>query len=143
MRFARIVFTVAGIWGLLVIVPLYFLEDLIGRQSPPAITHPEYFYGFAGVVLAWQLAFLVIARDPVRNRLLILPAIVEKVSFVLAGLLLFVRHRISASQALPAAPDLVLAILFVAAFLRTGPAARPGAESNRRARAPQTSRSSG
>ncbi len=38
MRFAKIVFWVAGIWGLLVLTPLYFMFDLIGRNDPPPIT---------------------------------------------------------------------------------------------------------
>ena len=49
MKFARIVFLVAGIYGLLVVAPQYFLEARIGRDTPPAITHPEFFYGFVGV----------------------------------------------------------------------------------------------
>lgn len=40
MRFARIVFWIAGIWGLLVISTLFFMFGLIGRQDPPPITHP-------------------------------------------------------------------------------------------------------
>jgi hypothetical protein len=32
----------------LVRTPLYFLFDAIGRQDPPAITHPQFFCGFAG-----------------------------------------------------------------------------------------------
>jgi hypothetical protein len=43
MRFAKIVFLIAGIYGLLVLTPLYFLEGTIGRQTPPAITHPDFF----------------------------------------------------------------------------------------------------
>ena len=55
MKFAKIVFWVAGIWGLLVITPLYFMFALIGRNDPPPITHPGFFYGFVGVALAWQV----------------------------------------------------------------------------------------
>ena len=60
MRFAKIVFTTAAAWGFLVLPPMYFLEQKIGRDTPPAITHPEYFYGFIGIALAWQLAFFII-----------------------------------------------------------------------------------
>src|ERR1700676_1555362 len=49
VRFAKIVFRVAAIWGVLVITPLYFMFDLISRNDPPPITHPGFFYGFAGV----------------------------------------------------------------------------------------------
>jgi hypothetical protein len=64
VRFARVVYLVAGIVGLLEIVPLYFYEAVLNRAQPPPITHPEFYYGFLGVTLAWQVAFLVIARDP-------------------------------------------------------------------------------
>lgn len=36
-------FFVAGIYGLLILSPIYFMENTIGRETPPAITHPEYF----------------------------------------------------------------------------------------------------
>jgi hypothetical protein len=119
LKFAKVVFTVAGVWGLLVTLPLYFLLGFIGHQSPPAITHPEFYYGFAGVTLAWQVVFLLIARDPARHRLMILPAILEKFSYVLANLALFASQRMSAAQALPSTADLVLALLFCTAFLKT------------------------
>lgn len=46
VKFARIVFLIAGIYGLLILAPIYLLESKIGRHTPPAIIHPEYFYGF-------------------------------------------------------------------------------------------------
>jgi hypothetical protein len=119
LKFARIVFTVAGIWGILVTLPLYFLYDLIGHQSPPVITHPEFYYGFVGVTLTWQIVFLVIATNLARYRIMIIPSILEKVSYVLANLALFVSHRMTAAQALPSTADLVLALLFAAAFSKT------------------------
>jgi hypothetical protein len=119
LKFAKVVFTVAGIWGILITLPLYFLYGLIGHQSPPAINHPEFYYGFAGVTLTWQVVFLLIARDPARYRVMIIPSVLEKFSYVLANLVLFANQRMSASQALPSATDLVLALLFIAAFLKT------------------------
>jgi hypothetical protein len=119
LKFAKVVFTVAGIWGIVVTLPLYFLYDFIGRQSPPAINHPEFYYGFAGVTLTWQVIFLLIARDPARYRVMIIPSILEKFSYVIANLVLFANQRMSASQALPSTTDLMLALLFIAAFLKT------------------------
>ena len=78
MKFAKIVFWVAGIWGVVTLAPLYFILDMIGRQDPPAITHPLFFYGFVGVALAWQFAFFVIGKDPVRFRLIMIPSVLEK-----------------------------------------------------------------
>ena len=119
MKFAKIVFTVAGIWGIVVTLPLYFLYDFIGRRSPPAINHPEFYYGFAGVTLTWQVVFLLIARNPARYRAVIIPSILEKFSYVIANLVLFANQRMSASQTLPSMTDLMWALLFIAAFLKT------------------------
>lgn len=119
MKFAKAVFTIAGIWGLAVTLPLYFLFGYIGRQSPPAINHPEFYYGFVGVTVSWQLVFLVIAKNPSQYRSLIIPSILEKFSYVLANLVLFHRRDLSASQALPSGTDLVLAILFIFAYVTT------------------------
>lgn len=119
MKFAKVVFGVAGIWGLLVITPLYFLFDLIGRNDPPAITHPGFYYGFAGLGLAWQIAFLFISRDPVRLRPMMIPSMVEKFSFGIAVVVLVTQGRMHASDLLFAATDLMLGVLFVAAYVRT------------------------
>jgi hypothetical protein len=35
VRLARVVFTVTGAWGLIVLTPLYFLLDRVGREFPP------------------------------------------------------------------------------------------------------------
>ena len=72
MTFARRIFFWAGIYGLIVLVPQYLLERRNGQNFPPIITHPEYYYGFIGVGLAWQVAFLLISGDPVRFRPLML-----------------------------------------------------------------------
>ena len=52
MKFARWVFLVAGIYGLIVITPFYFMEGVLGGVTPPALTHPAFFYGFVGTALA-------------------------------------------------------------------------------------------
>src|SRR5579864_178411 len=97
MRFAKIVFLVAGIQGFLILTPLYFMEGLVGRKTPPSITHPEYFYGFVGVGLAWQFLFLVLSTDPVRYRPMILPSIAEKVAYGMALIVLYVQGRLALS----------------------------------------------
>ena len=45
-KFARRLFLIAGIGGLVMVAPLYLLEGFVGRQNPPEISHPEFFYGF-------------------------------------------------------------------------------------------------
>jgi hypothetical protein len=119
MRFAKFVFVIAGVWGALVLMPLYFLSDRIGRHDPPAITHVEYYYGFLGVALAWQLAFLVIGSDPVRFRLMMVPAMAEKFGHVVTMAVLFMRGQLNTRQFAVNLPDLLLGLLFLAAFLKT------------------------
>ena len=119
-RFPRRVFLTAGIYGLIVLLPQYFLEGRIGRDYPPPITHPEHFYGFIGVALAWQFAFLIIARDVRRYRLLMLPAILEKLSFGVAAVALFAAGRAAVAVAAAGSIDLVLAALFVLSYRATG-----------------------
>ena len=119
MRFARIVFLVAGIYGLIVLLPLYFMEEQTGRDYPPPITHPEYYYGFIGIAVAWQLVFLVLSRDPVRYRALMLPAVVEKVSFGIPVAILYLQQRVSNFIVGGAVADSFLAVLFVLAYVKT------------------------
>ena len=119
MKFAKAVFWVAGIWGLLVITPLYFLFDVIGKQDPPAITHPGFYYGFVGCALAWQIAFVVMARDPVRFRPMMLPSMVEKFSYGIAVVALVLQGRTNRRDLVFAATDLTLGALFVAAWFAT------------------------
>jgi hypothetical protein len=119
MKFAKRVFLVAGVYGVLVLLPQYFMEGKISADNPPAITHSEYFYGFIGVGLAWQILFLVIAQDPVRYRLAMLPAILEKLTFSGATLLLYFQHRLAFQVFVFGLIDLVFAALFVIAFVVT------------------------
>ena len=121
MRFAKIVFWIAGIWGVLVLTPLYFMFDLIGRTDPPPITHPGFFYGFAGVGLAWQVAFFFIASDPERHRPLMIPSVLEKLSYAVAVVVLVLQGRMQPSDLVFAGTDSLLGILFVVAYLKTRP----------------------
>src|SRR3954468_13083914 len=105
MRFAKTVFTGAGIWGLIVLAPLYFAFDVIGRQYPPPINHPDFFYGFAGVSIAWQIAFLVIGRDPERLQPMMLPAMLEKFTYVATLTVLFLQGQLGPGQFAVAIPD--------------------------------------
>ncbi|HUO27448.1 MAG TPA: hypothetical protein VMU61_17410 [Candidatus Aquilonibacter sp.] len=119
MKFAKVVFWVAGIWGVLVLTPLYFMFDLIARQDPPPITHPGFYYGFVGAALSWQFAFFVIAINPVRFRPVMIPSVLEKLSYGIAVVILFLQRRMHASDLTFASTDLLLGVLFIVAFLKT------------------------
>jgi len=122
MRFARWVFLVAGLCGIAIMAPMYFLEERLGLDHPPTITHPEIYYGFVGVTLAWQLLFLVIAYDPIRFRLAMLPAVFEKASFVIAILVLCVFGRVTGSVIGFAVLDAAWMVLFSVAYPLTAKA---------------------
>ena len=113
MTFARRVFFVAGLYGIIVLPPQYFL--------PPPTTHPEFYYGFVGVALAWQLLFFIIAKDPVRYRLGMLPAVVEKVSFGAATAILYAQGRLADQMLAAGMIDVLFAVLFLIAFRQTAP----------------------
>lgn len=121
--FARRAFKAAGVYGLLVLLPMYFLEERQGRDFPPPITHPELYYGFIGVAVAWQVAFLIIATDPVRYRPLMLAAVLEKATYGVAVWVLHALGRIHVVNLLFGTIDLVLGTLFVLAY-RATPAKR-------------------
>ena len=127
MKFARIVFTVTGVYGLIVLLPQYFLIEKNSRDFPPAITHAEYYYGFIGLAVAWQIAFLVLAKNPMRYRPLMLPTIVEKAAFGIPACILYMLGRLSVSLFAAGIIDLVLGLLFVAAYCLTPSEYRPGA----------------
>ena len=119
MRFARWVFRLAGVYGLAVLVPQYFMEEQVGRDYPPAVTHPEFFYGVLGVAVAWQVAFLLIAHDPARYRPLMIPAVLEKATFGIAAPVLYAQQRVPGAVLAFGIIDLVWGSLFVVAFRRT------------------------
>lgn len=121
MKFAKIVFWIAGVWGVLVLAPLYFMFDLIGRQDPPPITHPGFFYAFVGAELVWQIVFFIIATDPVRYRPLMIPSVLEKISYAAPVVVLVLQGRMHPSDLVFVGSDSLLGILFAIAYLKTPP----------------------
>lgn len=121
MRLARWIFGTAAVYGVLALLPLYFLEDTIARVAPPALTHVEFYYGFIGIALAWQLLFALIACDPLRWRPAMLCAVAEKLGFALPVVLLHAAGRAGADTLALALIDLLLGAAFVAAYRQTRP----------------------
>ena len=116
MKFARWVFLIAGIYGLIVLAPQYFLESRNGIDYPPAINHLEYYYGFVGVAIAWQVGFLIIAKDPKRYRLMMIPSVLEKFSYGIAVSVLFWQGRVAKFILITGIIDMSLGVLFAISF---------------------------
>jgi hypothetical protein len=118
MKFAKWTYRIAGIYGLLVLLPQYFLEEQNGRDYPPPINHPEYYYGFIGVAVAWQVAFLIISSAPKRYRPLMIASVIEKFSYGLAVAILYWQDRVAAAVLAVGTIDIILGILFLVAYWR-------------------------
>jgi len=116
--FARRVYLAAAIYGFIVLVPQYFLE----ASLVPPTTHPEQFYGFIGIALAWQFVFVMIARDVTRYRMLMPVTVLEKLAFGLPALILYLQDRVAFPVLAVGLIDLVLGTLFAVAFFVTRPA---------------------
>jgi len=125
MKYARVVFIAGGVWGIVALAPFYWLVDVTGRHYAAPLDHPQFFWGFFSVALAWQFAFLLIGSNPVRFRPLMLPAILEKFGFVVTLTVLLGRGRITSADAAAAIPDAVVGLLFVAAFVATSSESPP------------------
>lgn len=117
--FAERLFLISGVYGLLVLVPQYFLLDRIGRDTPPAVTHVEYFYGFVGVAIAFQFVFLIISSNPPRYKPFMLAGVLEKLLFGLPVVILYFQDRVAAGILMFGLLDLFLALLFAAAWAST------------------------
>ena len=119
MKFARMVYRIAAVYGLITLPPLYFMSGRIASQAPPAITHLEFYFGFIGLALLWQLVFLLIATNPVLYRALMPVTILEKFIYSVPVLILYLTGRTGAMILLPALADPIFGVLFIAAYIRT------------------------
>ena len=119
MTFAKWTFRLAAISGLLVLLPMYFRADSYGAKYPPAITHPEFYYGFVGVAVAWQVAFWIVSRDPVRFRPIMLAAIVEKASWGFATIALYLAGRLNMEMFGAGILDLAFGVAFLVSYVKT------------------------
>lgn len=118
MKFSRWVFRVAGVYGITVLAPLYFMESRIGHDQPPAITHPEFYYGFIGLALGFQLLFFIISRDPARFRPVMPVCILEKVIYTGAVIALYLQHRVYPVTLYWSLIDPLFGVLFLVAYLK-------------------------
>jgi hypothetical protein len=103
MRSVRSLFYLAAAYGFVVLTPQYFLEERFSRDNPPAITHPEFYYAFIGVALAFQIVFA---------------GVVEKFSFGIAAPLLYSAGRVQPLVLVFSTIDLLFGLAFLAAWWR-------------------------
>jgi hypothetical protein len=119
MKFAKRVFLGAGIWGVVVLTPFYFLFDAIGRQGPAPINYPQFYYGFLAVAMGVAIR-LPWDRDgsgavPMDDA----PEHRREARLLSDSGVLYLQGRITSTDALVIPPDLLLGVLFVVAFAKT------------------------
>ena len=116
MKAPRLIFTLAGIYGLIVLSPFLFMERMIAEQTPGGLTHPEYYYGFLGAALVMQLFYLTIGRDPIRFRPFMPLGTLAKLSFFVPVLILFLQERVPGITLGFASVDALLGFAFLYAW---------------------------
>lgn len=124
MKVARLAFGTAAAYGFIVILPMYFLLEKVDSETPPAVTHPEFYYGFLGLALLWQCVFALIAKDPIRFRSIMPVAIGEKFVYTILVMLLYAQGRVQPTVFRWSLVDPIFGMLFVSAYFATREVAR-------------------
>jgi hypothetical protein len=124
MKLAKWIFLIAGIFGVLVTIPMALAEKAVEQIMPPAVHHPEFFYGFVLLNACWQVLYLFLSTDPIRYRPMMIPSFAAKASGVVALSWLLLQGRISDQWTVTIFIDGIWALLFVLAFWTAGRAAR-------------------
>jgi hypothetical protein len=112
---ARRLFRGAAIYGLIVLLPLYFLERQVAAPAA-LLDHPIYYYGFVGAAAAWQTVYWTIGSDPLRYRAFMPLAVVAKFGFWVPSLILWLNGRAPTSTFAVTNGDLILGIAFFLAW---------------------------
>jgi uncharacterized membrane protein len=113
MKLARWIFLIAGIVGLLTTIPLVFTEKIM------AVKKPEFYYGFVFLDICWQILYLFISSNPIRYRLMMIPAFLAKGSGTVALKWLYIVGRVSRQWIAIGAVDGIFAVLFLVSFWAT------------------------
>ena len=110
VRFARRLYRTAAIYGVIVLLPMYFV----------VIPHPYRLslIGFAGVTLVFQGLFWIISRDPLGFLPLIGLSVFEKIAFGVPALAFWARGHADGVTAIFGAIDLALGTLFLLSWLQ-------------------------
>jgi hypothetical protein len=115
VRTARRIFAIAGIYGLIVLLPMFFIEPWLA----PPLARPEDYYGFLGSATAFQFVYLTIAGDPVRFRPLMAVAVLAKAFFFATTLSLWLEGRAAGPAMILASIDGLIGLAFAYAWWRT------------------------
>jgi len=119
MRFRNNAFWWGGLYGVLLAIAFFLGEKKITAKMPPEITHPEYYYAFAGALLVWHLLYLYISNNLQQCPPIMPFATLEKISFAAPVLVLYATGRVTSLGLVGGAVgDLVWGTLFLAKYFK-------------------------
>ena len=119
MRFRNNAFWWGGVYGVLLAIAFFLGEKPITAKMPPEITHPEYYYTFAGALMVWHLLYLYISNHLEQCRSIMPFAVLEKISFAGPVLVLYATGRVKALGLVGGAiGDLVWGALFLLTYVK-------------------------
>jgi len=113
MKFAKWIFLVSGIFGLITTIPLAFTEKKMLVQQP------EFYYGFVFLDICLQIVYIIIATSPIRFRPMMIPAFLAKASGLIALSWLYLINRVTPQWMVIGAVDGVFAVLFLIGYFLT------------------------
>jgi hypothetical protein len=113
MKLTKWIFLIAGIFGLLVTVPLVFAEKIM------AVKQPEFYYGFVFLDICLQIVYIIISRSPIRFRPIMIPAFLAKASGTVTLTWLYLIDCVSSRWIAIGAVDGVFAVLFFIGYFLT------------------------
>jgi hypothetical protein len=117
LKFARIVFLSAPIFGVIVLAPGFFAGTTLHDGSPrPGL---PFYFGFLCLSLTWQFVYVLIGLDPVRYRPMMLLAALAKLSYFAVCVVLFLTAHLAVGPLLYiSCIDASYAVLFITALVR-------------------------
>ncbi len=118
VRFARNFCTFVGWYGIVTLLPLLFIEAKFGYHQGPPVNHPEFYYGFLCLGLSWQVAFLLLGREPLPHRGFFIPAGLEKLTFGFSIIALYILAKVPLPVAIFGGIDLIFALGFFFIYWR-------------------------
>ena len=113
MKLTKWIFLIAGIFGLLITVPLVFAEKIM------AVQQPEFYYGFVFLDICLQIVYIIISISPIRFRPIMIPAFLAKASGTVTLSWLYLTDRVPMPWVAIGAIDGVFAVLFIIGYFST------------------------
>ena len=81
MKLAKYTYLVAGVFGLILVVPAAYAAMVDSSEAmPDPIGAGLFLYGYISQFVAWQLLYFILAADPIRLRPMMVPAFLAELT---------------------------------------------------------------